>query len=249
MTTNTMLLIAAEWIGVVALGMLAGLSPQQQKIRPLQFLFPHREVLVTSALNAAMFIFGIILYRYFFTASTNLAEINLEAGWQRIILDFTALLVFLAALLSRKQPVRSALWSREGIKSGLQFGLLIAALIIFLRAKISAITNGIETVEGLAFLQLLIIALCEVTIFFGYSQPRLSSRFGGNIGWLISALLFALWQIIPLALHGVSGQTAIFQIILAVGQGAILGWITQKSRHVLAPAIYLALSQWLFLIK
>jgi membrane protease YdiL (CAAX protease family) len=249
MTTNTMLLIAAEWIGVIALGMLAVLSPQLQKIRPLQFLFPRREASVTFALNAAIFIFGIILYKYFFTTSTDITMINLEAGWQRIILDVTALLVLLAALLFRKQPIRSALWSKEGLKSGLQYGLLIAALIIFLRAKISAITNGVESMEGMALLQLLIIALCEVTIFFGYSQPRLSSRFGNNIGWLISAALFALWQIIPLALHGASGQAAISQVVLAIGYGAILGWITQKGRHVLGPAIYLALSQWLFLIK
>jgi membrane protease YdiL (CAAX protease family) len=249
MTTDTILLLAAEWIGVIALGMLVGISPQIQKIRPLQFLFPRREVSVTFSLNAAIFIFSIFLYKYFFTTSWEIGVNNPEAGWQRIILDISALLVFGAALIFRKQSLRSTLWGMEGLRPNFQFGLLIAALIIFLRAKIFAITNGVETAEGIALLQLLIIAACEVTIFFGYSQPRLISRFGTNIGWFISAALFALWQIIPLALHGMTGQAALFQIILAVGQGLILGWITQKSRHVLAPAIYLTLSQWLFLIK
>jgi membrane protease YdiL (CAAX protease family) len=249
MTTDTMLLIPAEWIGVIALGMLVGISPQIQKIKPLQFLFPRREASVTFSLNASIFIFSIFLFKYYFTASGEFGAYDPEVGLQRIILDIFALLVFGVALFYRKQPIRSALWGKDGMRPNLQFGLLIAALIIFLRAKIFAITNGVEPSEGVALAQLLIIAICEITIFFGFSQPRLISRFGGKIGWFISAALFALWQIIPLALHGTSGQAAIYLVLLAIGQGLILGWITQKSRHVLAPIIYLTLSQWLFLIK
>jgi len=249
MNTDLMLLVAAEWIGAVALGMLVSLSPAVQKIRPLQFLFPRREASITFALNAAIFIFSILLYKSFFTLSSEFAVIDLEAGWQRIILDFTILLVMAAALVTRRQPVRSALWSKEGLRSGFQFGLLMAVMTIFIRAKISTIINGIGPAEGMALLQSFLIAFCEVTVFFGFSQPRLSARFGSRTGWLMSAALYALWQIIPLALHGASGSTALFQVILAVGQGLILGWITPRSRHVLGLVIYLALSQWLFLIK
>jgi membrane protease YdiL (CAAX protease family) len=88
-------------------------------------------------------------------------------------------------------------------------------MIIFIRAKISAITNGVESIEGLALLQFLMISLCETTFFFGYSQPRLSSRFGPTTGWLISAAFFTLWQVIPLSLHGAFGQDAIYQVLLA----------------------------------
>ncbi len=249
MTTETLIQLAAEWIGVISLGMLAGISPQIKKIRPLQFLFPRREASVTFALSAALFIFSIFVYTTFFPASINLSTWDIEAGWQRVILDATALAVIAVALIMRKQPVRSALWGKDGLRPGFQFGLLVAALIIFLRSKILTITNGVEAVEGIALGQLLLIALCEVTVFFGYSQPRLSSRFGETAGWLISAGLYALWQIIPLALHGASWSGSLFQIVLSVGHGLITAWITRKGRHNLAPAIYLALSQWLFLIK
>lgn len=249
MTTETFIQLAAEWIGVISLGLLAGISPQVKKIRPLQFLFPRREASVTFALSAALFVFSIFVYTAFFPASIDLTTWNIDAGWQRVILDATALAVIAAALIMRKQPIRSALWGKDGLRSGFQFGLLIAALIIFLRSKISAITNGVEAVEGIALGQLLIIALSEVTVFFGYAQPRLSSRFGETAGWFISAGLFALWQIIPLPLHGASWSDSLFQIVLAIGYGLITAWITRKGRHNLAPAIYLALSQWLFLIK
>jgi hypothetical protein len=249
MDKTTLLLVASEWIGVIALGMLVGLSPAVQKIKPLQFLFPRREVSVTFSLNAALFIFGIIVYKYFFTASSEIMVFNPEAGIQRIILDVIGLAVIAAALIYRKQPFRSALWGKDGLRSSLTLALLLAALTLFLRSKIIAITNGISPEEGLALLELLVIALCEVTIFFGYSQPRFSSRFGPTAGWLISAGLFALWQVIPLALHGGNWQTGIYPIGLAIGEGLILGFITGKSKHALAPAIYLALSQWLFLIQ
>jgi membrane protease YdiL (CAAX protease family) len=249
MDNTTLLLVASEWIGVIALGMLVGLSPAVQKIKPLQFLFPRREASVTFSLNAALFIFSIIVYKYFFTAVGEITTFNLEAGIQRIILDVIGLAVVAAAIVYRKQPFRSALWGKEGLRSNLTLGLLLVALTLFLRSKIIAITNGVSSTEGLALIELFVIALCEVTIFFGYSQPRFSSRFGPTAGWLISAGLFTLWQVIPLALHGGTWQTSIYQVGLAVGEGLILGFITSKSKHALAPAIYLALSQWLFLIQ
>jgi hypothetical protein len=249
MDKNTLLLVASEWIGVVALGMLVGLSPAVRKIKPLQFLFPRREASVTFSLNAALFIFSIIVYKYFFTAASEIASFNSEAGMQRIILDVMSLAVIFAALRYRKQPFRSALWGKEGLRSSMTLGLLLAALTLFLRSKITAITNGVSPEEGLALLELLVLALCEVTIFFGFSQPRISSRFGPTAGWLISAGLFALWQIVPLALHGATWQTGLYPIGLALGEGLILGFLTQQSKHALAPAIYLALSQWLFLIQ
>jgi membrane protease YdiL (CAAX protease family) len=249
MEIDTILLVAAEWIGVVAVGMLAGLSPQLQKIRPLQFLFPRREASVTFSTNAILFVFAIFLYWRFFTAASEPGVLSPDVLWQRIILDIISLAAFGASLITRKQPIRSALWGKDAIKPNIQFGLLLVLLVVFLRGRVFAIINGVSPVEGFALVQLVIIAACEVSIFFGYSQPRLIARFGENIGWIISSLLYALWQIIPLALHGTSGQAAVFEIGLAVGEGLILGWLTRKSRHVLAPIAYLAMSQWLFLIK
>jgi membrane protease YdiL (CAAX protease family) len=249
MDIDTILLIAAEWIGVVAVGMLAGLSPLLQKVRPLQFLFPRREASVTLSTNAILFVFSIFLYLRFFTSIIEPGLLQPEVLWQRLILDALALGAFGAALYTRKQPIRSALWGRDALRPNFQFGLLLVLLSVFLRGRVFAIINGVDAAEGLALIQLLFISICEITIFFGYSQPRLTSRFGETIGWISSAILFALWQIIPLALHGATGQTALLQIGLAAGQGFILGWVTRKSRHVLAPALYFAISQWLFLIK
>jgi membrane protease YdiL (CAAX protease family) len=249
MNIDSILLIIAEWIGVVAVGMLAGLSPQLKKVRPLQFLFPRREASVTFSTNAILFVFSIFLYWRYFTAASVPGVINPEVLWQRLVLDVLTLAAFGAALYTRKQPIRSALWGKDALRPNIQFGLLLALLVIFLRGKIFAIINGVDAAEGLALIQLLVISVCEVTVFFGYTQPRLSSRFGETIGWMISAVLYALWQIIPLALHGATGQEALLQVGLAIGQGLILGWITRKSRHVLAPILYLTLSQWMFLIK
>jgi len=249
MDKNTLLLVFSEWIGVFAIAMITGLSPAIQKIKPLQFLFPRREASVTFSLNAALFVFSIIVYKYFFTAVSDLTVVNPTAAIQRVILDVIGLTVMAAALVYRKQPIRSALWGKEGLRSSFTFGLLLIALTLFLRSKITAITNGINQEEGLALLELFVIALCEVTIFFGYSQPRFSSRFGPTVGWLISSGLFILWQVIPIALHGGNWQTSLYPIGLAVGQGLILGFITSKSKHVLGPAMYVALSQWLFLIQ
>ncbi len=249
MDNRTLLLVISEWIGVIAIGMITGLSPAIRKIKPLQFLFPRREASVTFSLNAALFIFGIIIYKSFFSAVSEITVFNPEAAIQRLILDVLGLVVVAAALVYRKQPFRSALWGKEGLRSSFTFGLLLAVLALFLRSKITAVTNGVSSEEGLALIELLIIALCEVTIFFGFSQPRISSRFGPTAGWLISSGLFILWQIIPLALHGGNWQTSLYPIGLAIGQGLILGFITQKSKHILGPAIYLALSQWLFLIQ
>lgn len=249
MDFDTIILVIAEFIGVIAVGMFAGLSPQLRKVRPLQFLFPRREATVTLSVNAILFVFAIIVYLQFFTTPGKPGVFQPEVLWQRIFLDVLVLAVFAAALFTRKQPIRSALLGKDAIRANLQFAFLLAALVIFLRGRIFAIINGVSSDEGLALFQYFIIAICEVTIFFGYSQPRLSSRFGEIKGWLIASALFALWQIIPLALHGTSGNEALFQIGLAIGYGVILGWITRKSRHVLAPAVYLALSQWLFLLQ
>ncbi len=249
MNTDTLILTFAEWIGVIALGMLAALSPKLQKARPLQFLYPHREASITFSMNIAVFVFSLLVFKYFFTSVTEFTTLDQNVLSQKMILDLIVLLVFGVALIFRKQPLRSALWGKEALRGNLEYALLITALVIFLRGKIFTLINGIETAEGIALLTLLVIGICEVTVFFGFSQPRLISRFGEKTGWMMAALLFALWQIIPLALHGIALQTAIFPILYAVGTGIVLGWTTIKSRHVLAPAVYLALSYWLFLIK
>ncbi len=87
MTNDTLLLIAAEWIGIIALGMLAGISPKLQKVRPLQFLYPHREASVAFSLNIAVFIFSIFLYKYYFTATSEFAILNQDVLMQRMVLD------------------------------------------------------------------------------------------------------------------------------------------------------------------
>ena len=249
MNTDTLILTAAEWIGIIALGMLAGLSPKLRNVRPLQFLFPHREASVTFSINIAAFVFSLLIYKYFFTEVTAFTTLNQEVLSQRLILDVIVLTVFGITLVIRKQPLRSALWGKEALRGNLEYALLIAALVIFLRGKIYTIIDGIEMAEGLALLQLLAIGLCEVSFFFGYSMPRLISRFGTRTGWVMAAFLFSLWQIIPMAVHGVVWQTAIFPILYFIGSGIVLGWTTIKSRHVLAPAVFIALSQWLFLIQ
>lgn len=249
MNSDTLILTAAEWIGIIALGMLAGLSPKLQKVKPLQFLYPHREASVTFSVNIAVFVFSLLIFKFFFTSAAGFITLDQDVLSQRLILDIIVLFVFGFALITRKQPLRSALWGKEALRGNLEYSILILALVIFLRGKIFTLMNGVSTDEGIALLKLLAIGLCEVSIFFGYSMPRLISRFGTKTGWAIAAFLYALWQIIPMAVHGITWENALFPILYAVGSGIVLGWTTLKSRHVLAPAVFIALSQWLFLIQ
>ncbi|HWQ04030.1 MAG TPA: CPBP family intramembrane glutamic endopeptidase [Longilinea sp.] len=238
MNRSELILLAAEYIGVVAVTMLLGLSPRARAKHEVKFVFPQREGLYSLAGFAVILALAAIYYAK--PGSTGLRASLILAG--------LSILPFAAFLLIRRQPIRSAGWGRANLALGLQFGLALAILAIFLRNKFSAIIGGLPAEQITILLYWLGICLLEESIFRGYMQPRLSAWAGDLPGWVLTAALFALWRL-PMWLSG--GQT-LLSILPDLGlsflQGMLLGYIQRKSGSVLAPALYRSVSTWVSLL-
>lgn len=119
---------------------------------------------------------------------------------------------------------------------------MLVFLTIFLRGKIFSLLNGVTAEEGFTLLVLIGISFAEESIFRGYIQMRLSSWLGDRNGWLLTSLLFVLWHLPRL----IQNPTVLWANLgLLVVQSVLLGWAMQKGGHVIAPALYRAISDWL----
>ncbi len=238
----------SEWLGVVAVVMIAGVSPILQKIRRIEFQFPQREANFALTLFVLIYVFA---FQYFANPIFNfLKDIasNFEGGEiaERMLLALICFLPFIIALIVRGQPLKSIGWSRENLRSGLTVGLMLALLTVFLRGKFMTLLAGISTQQMALLGVILLYTLAEETIFRGYIQLRFASRFGERWGWLLSAAIFVLWQL-PGRL-GVTPFVSLWPVLLmGLINGLLLSWIMKKSGHVLAPTLYRAISMWLFL--
>jgi membrane protease YdiL (CAAX protease family) len=243
MDFNLLALNISEWLGIVAVMMLARLSPRLN-IPAVGFRYPRREGMV------ALFLFALILALNVIFASGRLGEM-LAAGLRGGALDVRLELAALSlvpvglALAVRRQPVRSAGWYQAALGGGLRVGLILVMLTIVLRGKTSALFNGISPAEGRSLALWLGICLAEETIFRGYIQLRLSSWLGERWGLVVTAALFLLWQW-PFLSNGPDGL--LVTLLLAAVRAVLLGWIAQKSKHVLATVFYRAVSEWLVLL-
>jgi membrane protease YdiL (CAAX protease family) len=236
----------SEWLGVVAVVMIAGISPMLKKIRLLEFRFPQRELTFAFSLFAIIYVFAFQFYSNSIFDFLHQLAVSFAGGdnAERMVLALVSLLPFIVALIARGQPLKSIGWGKENLRAGLTVGLMLALLTIFLRGKFMTILAGVSSQKLSLLLVYLVWVLAEETIFRGYIQPRLQSRIGKPWGWLATAALFTLWQlpgrlwILPFAS---------FWMIVVVGlvQGLLLGWIMQKSGHVLAPILYRAISLWI----
>lgn len=235
MNSNELILLAAEYIGVIAVVMLLGLSPRVRGRREVTFIYPRREGLY--ALAGFFVIFALAVIYYAKPGSSGLRASLILAGLST--LPFVALLYF------RRQPIRSAGWNPANLRVGLLVGLALAILAIFLRNRFNDIVRGLPPEQFTLLLTLLGICLLEESIFRGYIQPRLAAWLGDLAGWVLAAALFALWRL-PLWLSG--GQplsAALPDLGLAFAQGILLGYIQRKSGSVLAPGLYRAVSTWI----
>jgi len=231
------ILFAAEWIGAVAVGMIAGLSPKFTRIK-LAFKYPRREGVVSLGVFLfAMFIALVISS----IPSLALGSLSRDQS-ERLIVAAGSLVPVIVALWRRKQPVRSAGWSREKLYAALQLGMALAFFSIFLRGKFNAVITGLNS-ESLGLLAYcLVMALMEETAFRGFIQPRLASWWGETAGWLAASALFVLCQLPRLL---AVPEQLLFNLVLVVGQSLVAGYLMQRSGHVLAPALYRAVSIWL----
>lgn len=239
----------SEWLGVVAVVMIAGISPVLKNIRRIDFRYPKREATYALSLFALIYLIG---FQYFsnsiFDFLRNLAEYfgGSELA-QRMILAVVCLLPFLLAMILRGQPLKSVGWGKANLKTGSIIGLLLVMLVVFLRGKFTTLLHGVTPEQGNLLLVWVLLVLAEETIFRGYIQLRLTSYWGSTWGWLATVALYMLWQL-PGRLWTLTFAEMWPTLLISLIQALLLGWIMKKSGHVLAPALYRALAGWLLLI-
>ncbi len=246
MTTAELIALASEVLGIIAATMLLTLSPRIKQQAPLTFKYPQREVVAAALVAVALFIAGFVVFRDATPApNTGLtgSTPTLAALTQQLIAAGAGVILVIIALIYRRQPVRSAGWNRPLLMPAFQVGIAFIILTIFLRGKITTLFDGITPDESGALLILAALGLAEETVFRGYIQPRLISRLGEIPGWLLTSVVFALWQIPRLL--GEPTQTLLIGVGLGLVQGLVAGWVMLKARHVLAPALYRAISGWI----
>jgi membrane protease YdiL (CAAX protease family) len=242
-TRNFLLLKLAETLGVVAVIMLVGTSGRLI-YRPVNFKYPLREGRVSVIVYVLILAIAFLLYQT--GLKLDFLE-NLQTPLTRqFVLSLLSLGVAAAALYFRRQPLLSAGWgNRQNMRLGLIIGLILIFLTVFLQGKFMSIIRGFTKQDGILLLLMFGISLAEETIFRGFLQLRFNAWLGKPNGWLLTSALFIFWQI-PRLLTAPT-HFWINLGVLAV-QSFLLGWIMQKSGHVLAPALYRAVSNWVTLI-
>jgi membrane protease YdiL (CAAX protease family) len=238
LNNRELILFLAEMIGVIAVTMLLGLSPRARGRRDVKFIYPKREGLYALAGFVAILALAAIFYAKSSTAGLN----------DRLHLAALSVLPFAALLLIRRQPLRSAGWGRPNQGLGLQFGLALAILAIFLSNKFTTILKGLPAGQFTDLLFWLGICLLEESIFRGYIQPRLSAWIGDLPGWILAAALYSLWRLPMWITSGETLLSLLPELGLTFVQAMVLGYIQRKSGSVLAPGIYRAVSSWVSLL-
>ena len=128
---------------------------------------------------------------------------------------------------------------------GVQLGLAVGFLTLFLQNILPELFKGITMDQGYALLVWLGIALAEESLFRGYVQLRLEAWLGERWGWLAASGLSTLWLL--LFIGGQPLSVLLPRLGLLLLQALVLGWMAQRSRGVLGGAIYRAMSGWLMM--
>jgi membrane protease YdiL (CAAX protease family) len=150
-------------------------------------------------------------------------------------------------MLYRRQPVRTLGWGKT-FRPSFQLGLGLVALIIFLHGKIFAIINHMSGDLAVLFLALLAIALLEESVFRGFIFIRLTAGFGDTSGLVMTALLSTIWQAALLVDFNAATGVVLPGLAVILVQGLVLGWVMKKSGHVIAPALYAAISNMILFL-
>lgn len=239
----------SEWLGAVAVVMIAGASPILHKIRRIEFRFPRREATFALTFFAVIFFFAFQVYVSDMLGFVETAASAFTGGDTalRMVIAVISLLPVIILLIARGQPLKSTGWSRENTRAGLMLGLLLVVLTIFLRGKFTTLLKGVTPEQGSLLLVLLILCLAEETIFRGYIQLRLMSFLGSTWGWLATVVLFLLWQL-PGRDWISQFSTSWPEILITLVMSLLLGWIMRKTYHVAAPALFRAVAAWLMMI-
>ncbi len=246
MTTSELLLLVSEWLGVIALAWIAGISPRFQR-RPINFIYQRRENVISFSLFIFALAAALLMKAFVFPAASasylSLPGVVTLRFWMAVIL----LVPFVLALLYRRQPVRTLGWGKT-FRPSFQLGLGLVALIIFLHGKIFAIINHMSGDLAVLFLVLLAIALLEESVFRGFIFIRLTAGFGDTSGMVMTALLSTIWQAALLVDFNAATGVVLPGLAVILVQSLVLGWVMKKSGHVIAPALYAAISNMIFFL-
>ncbi len=238
-----------EWMGAIAVVMIAGTSPLFKSIRRIDFRFPRREATFALSVFALSYLvafqyFGNPIFQFLLDFSKILPGGELA---QRTLLAVVCLIFFLLATFLRGQPLKSIGWGKANFKPGLTLGLLLVIIAIVLRGKFNTMLQGITSEQGGLLLTCLLLALAEETIFRGYIQLRLNSFLGSTWGWLATAALYLLWQL-PGRLWVLPFAQLWPTLVVALAQALLFGWIMRKSGHVVTTVLFRAVAAWLLFL-
>lgn len=238
---NQVILWITQWIGAVAVAMIAGLSPKFHRTR-LVFMYPRREGIVALGVFGFSFLTAIVVSSLPVFSLFGLAL----SDSRRLAIAALSLVSVGTALWRRKQPVRSTGWSPDKLNGSLQLGLAFIFLLVILTNKFSAVVNGLNGGElallGFSF----VVVLLEETVFRGYIQLRLMSWWGEIPGWLASSFLFVAVQFPRLMLEP---DSLPLNLLITLGQSLVAGYIMLRSSHTLAPTLYRTISEWLIFVQ
>lgn len=238
--------LVSEWLGAVAASWLLSISPRL-KSQPVGFKYARRDGLIALSLFTLILIFAFV---YYLTTPSSLpvtftpAPAPIAPTLQNLFVAAICLAAFSIALGTRHQPLLSMGWNPALLRPGLQVGVALAILTIFLHNRVMDMLLGINSAGLMALLLALGISLAEETIFRGYIQLRLTWWLGTWLGIPLTAAMFAIWHL-PAWLNKLPTQTILILLGLTFVQGLVLGWVMHKSGSVAAPALYRAFSIWM----
>jgi membrane protease YdiL (CAAX protease family) len=236
----------SEWLGAIGVAWLLSLSPRFHRPQ-IGFRYARRDGLVALSLFVLILGFAFLFYSFrppVFPQPLRIAPPPVHDLLQALLVAAFCLVPFILAMLVRKQPVRAIGWNPALFRPALQMGFGIAVLTIFLGNRFMTLFGGLKSDLFLPLLYAAGVSLVEETIFRGYIQVRLVWWMGRWPGLLVTAALSAVWQL-PVWMNHLPDNTIWILLALAFGKSLVLGWVMQKSGHVIAPALYRAISIWM----
>jgi membrane protease YdiL (CAAX protease family) len=256
---NFPVLLFSEFIGVVAVIRILSITPALKNRRRLNFKYPGREGGAALSIGVLIVVATAALVR---VAGADIAQAG-QFSWYPSLLGapalpaitpaaiaaqifFTAALVLIvaASVYLRKQPLLSIGLGRN-TQAGLQLGLALALLTIFIHGKISLIIRGMAGSGTNALIMAVLTVVGEEVVFRGYIQPRLSSWLGDWRGLLATAgLSLAWWSVVAIGFLPLTGLALVGAIIYRLLLEVLLGWLMKESNSLLAPVIYHLAHLW-----
>ncbi|HEX9018478.1 MAG TPA: CPBP family intramembrane glutamic endopeptidase [Anaerolineaceae bacterium] len=210
------------------------------------FKYARRDGIIALSLYLLILVFSFLFYAFnapVYPQPLHLAAAPVNDLGQALTLALLSLAVFAAAMVIRRQPIRSIGWNPATLRPALLAGFALAVITIFLRNRFMYILGGQAGDKLIPLLLALGIAMAEETIFRGYLQLRLVWWLGPVPGILLTSALSTLWHV-PAWLGRLPVETTLILTGLTFLQALVLGWAMRKTGHVLVPGFYRAISIW-----